>query len=342
MTQQSALAGPGSVFARRWLLAATAPAVLLPVLAPRGASGQGAAHADWPTRPVRLVMPGGPGGNPDIVSRIFAQRVYEVLGQPFVVENRPGAAGIVGADIAMQAPPDGSTLLFGFNQLVSLNPLLYRRLPYDVARMTPIARLTRTSFVMLVPRDSPAKTFDEFIAMVKSSPGKIVHGTSGPGAISYLFGELLRRDLGADMLSVTYRNTAVAELMSGEVQLLVEPSALAVRLTQGPDPKVRALAQLGPGPDPALPGVPVLRDTYPRYVVTGWHGLWGPPGLPKAIVDKLSATLVGLKDDPWLRSKLDPLATYLHIVGPDGLTSSTAEDRAMWEGIIRERNIVLD
>jgi|GEM_PF-852514 len=342
MTQSSASAGPSSVLPRRRLLAATAPAVLLPALVPRGASSQGAAHADWPTRPVRLVMPGGPGGNPDIVSRIFAQRLSEVLGQPFVVENRPGAAGIIGADIAMQAPPDGSTLLFGFNQLVSLNPLLYRRLPYDVARMTPIARLTRTSFVMLVPRDFPAKSFDEFIALAKAQPGKLVHGNSGPGAISYLFGELLRRDFGAELLSVTYRNTAVAELIAGQVQLLIEPSALAVRLTQGPDAKVRALVQLGPVADPALPGVPVLRDTHPRYVVTGWHGIWGPPGLPKPIPDRLSATLVELKDDRWLRSKLDPLATYLHIMGPDGLISSTAEDRAMWEGIIRDRNIVLD
>ncbi len=328
--------------ARRRLLRAMGPALLLPVLAPGGAAAQGTADAPWPARPVRLVMPGGPGGNPDIISRIFAQRLSEVLGQPFVVENRPGAAGIIGADIAMQAPPDGGTLLFGFNQLVSLNPLLYRRLPYDVARMTPIARLTRTSFVMLVPRDFPAKTFDEFIALVKAQPGRIVHGNSGPGAISFLFGELLRRDLGAELLSVTYRNTAVAELMSGQVQLLVEPSALAVRLTQGADPKVRALAQLGPVADPALPGVPVLRETHPRYVVTGWHGLWGPPGLPRPIVEKLSATLIELKDDPWLRSKLDPLATYLTIMGPEGLARSTAEDRAMWEGIIRERNIVLD
>jgi tripartite-type tricarboxylate transporter receptor subunit TctC len=342
MMVENAPRSEGRLITRRRLIGAVAPALLLSLPPLRAAAAQGAGEAAWPTRPVRLVMPGGPGGNPDIVSRIFAQRLSDALGQPFVVENRPGAAGIIGAEIAMQAPPDGSTLLFGFNQLVSLNPLLYRRLPYDVARMTPIARLTRTSFVMLVPRDFPAKSFDEFVALAKAQPGKIVHGNSGPGAISYLFGELLRRDLGADLLSVTYRNTAVAELIAGQVQLLVEPSALAVRLTQGPDPRVRALVQLGPVADPALPGVPLLRDTHPGYVVTGWHGIWGPPGLPKAIVDKLSATLIALKDDAWLRGKLDPLASYLHIMGPDGLTSSTVEDRAMWEGIIRERNIVLD
>lgn len=342
MSETRATPAAGRGFARRGLIAAAAPALLLPQAMWRRAAAQGAADAAWPTRPVRLVMPGGPGGNPDIVSRIFAQRLSEVLGQPFVVENRPGAAGIIGAEIAMQAPPDGSTLLFGFNQLVSLNPLLYRRLPYDVARMTPIARLTRTSFVMLVPRDFPAQTFDAFIALVKAQPGRIVHGNSGPGAISYLFGELLRRDLGAELLSVTYRNTAVAELIAGQVQLLVEPSALAVRLTQGADAKVRALAQLGPVADPALPGVPVLRETGPDYVVTGWHGIWGPPGLPQPIAAKLSATLLELKDDAWLRSKLDPLATYLTVQGPEGLQRSTAEDRAMWEGIIRERNIVLD
>jgi tripartite-type tricarboxylate transporter receptor subunit TctC len=325
---------PGA--SRRALLAG------LPLVALAPAAGAQPADAAWPTRPVRLVMPGGPGSNPDIVSRIFAQRLTEVLGQPFIVENRPGAAGIIGADAAMSAPPDGGTLLFGFNQLVTLNPLLYRRLPYDVARMTPIARLTRTSFVMLVPRDFPARTLEEFLAMARAKPGTLVHGNSGPGSISFLTGELLRRDLGADLLSVTYRTTAVAELIAGQVQLLIEPSALAVRLTQGPEAKVRALAQLGPEADPALPGVPVMAERYPGFVATGWHGLWGPPGLPAPIVAKLSATLLALKDDAWLRERLDPLATYLTVMGPEGMLRSIAEDRALWEGIIRERGIVLD
>ncbi len=310
-------------------------AMMLPALA------QAQAPA-WPSHPVRLVLPSAAGGNPDIVARIWAQRLTETLGQNFVVENRPGAAGIVGADAAMQAAPDGYTLMFGFNQLATLNRLLYRRLPYNPATMTPIARLTRTAFVMMIPKAMGITDPEEFFALAKRRPGMLVHGTSGPGSISHLFNEMLRRDLGVDLLHVPYRSIPIAELTANQVQLLVEPAALAVSLTQGAGAMVQALAQLGPAPDPALPGVPRLGEKHPGFVITGWHAIWGPPGLPAPLAARISAAFVNLAHDAWLAQKLNPLATYPNVLGPDGLRDSTRQDLALWEGIVRERGIALD
>jgi tripartite-type tricarboxylate transporter receptor subunit TctC len=317
----------------------TRRAVFALAVAPAGVGAQSPA---WPGRPVRLILPSAPGGNPDIVARLFAQRLADRTKQSFLVENKAGAAGIVGADAAMSAPPDGNTLMFGFNQLATLNALLYRKLPYDPAAMTPLARLTRTSFVMLVPKDLPAATAEEFFALARRQPGVMVHGTSGPGSISHLTNELLRRDLGVDLLHVPYRTTAVAELISGQVSLLVEPAALAVSLTRGPDAKVRALAQLGPEPDPALPGVPVLSQSYPGFVITGWHAIWGPPGLPAPLAEQITSVLLGLSNDAWLAERLAALATYLNVTDADGLRRSIAEDMTQWAGIIRDKGIILD
>lgn len=308
------------------------------------AAGTSGVHAGepWPQRTVRLILPGAPGGNPDIVARLWAQRLAEALGRNFVVDNRPGAAGIVGADAALNAPPDGQTLLFGFNQLMSLNPLLYRRLPYDPARATPIGRLTRTAFVMLVARDLPVEGPEELLAWARREPGKLAIGTSGAGSIAHLTSEMLKRDLGAEFLHVPYRATSLAELVGGQVQMMIEPAALAVSATRGPAAQVRALAQLGPVPDPALPGVPVFAARHPAFVITGWHGIWGPPGLDPGIVARLSEVLSGLAQDAWLRDKLEPLATYLNVTDPGILVADVAADRAKWDGIVRERGIYLD
>lgn len=298
--------------------------------------------AAWPVRPVRFIMPGGPGSNPDILARLWAQRLGERLGQAVSVENRTGASGIIGTEAAMASAPDGYTMLFGYNQLVTLNRLLFRRLPYDPDRMTRVSLVSDAPFVMLVPKDLPATTVAEFVALAKRRPGALALGTSGPGTFAHLSGEILMREAGIQLLHVPHRTTPRNELMAGQVQLSFEPTALAVTLTRGPEARVRALAVLGTEPEPQLPGVPLMSETFPGFVVRIFHGIWGPPGMPVEAVAGLGAAVAEIVADPWLRERMAPLATRLIGGGPAALDAAMERDLALWSGIVRERDIRLD
>ncbi|MCO6418745.1 tripartite tricarboxylate transporter substrate binding protein [Siccirubricoccus sp. KC 17139] len=312
------------------------------LLAPMLASPALVRAAAWPTRPVRLIMPGGPGGNPDIVARLWAQRLSERLGQPVMVENRPGAAGIIGTEAAMNAAPDGHTMLFGYNQLVTLNPLLYRRLPYDVSRMTRVSLVSEAPFVMLAPMSLPARNVGEFVALAKAAPGRLAFGTAGPGTFAHLSGEILMREAGIELLHVPHRQTPRNELIAGQVQACFEPSALAITLAGGPEPKVRALAVMGQETLPELPGVPLMAESYPGFVVQIFHGLWGPPGMAPEAVAGMSAAVAELARDPWLLERMAPLATKVIGAGPAALEAAMVRDLALWAPVIRDRDIRLD
>ena len=320
---------------RRTLIAGALPLAAIATL-PR------AGRATWPARPVRWIMPGGPGGNPDILSRLWAQKLGEHLGQGVVVENRPGASGIIGTEAAMNSPPDGSTFLFGYNQLVTLNRLLFRRLPYDPDRMTRVCLVSDTPFVMLVPASLPVRTVPEFVAWAKARPGQVAHGTAGLGTFSHLSGELLKQAAGIDLLHVPHRVTPRNELMSGTVQLAFEPNALAITMTGGPEAKVRALAVLADEPEPQLPGVPLMKEFYPGFVVIAFHGIWAPPGMPREAVDGMAAAMAAVAKDPWLQSRMAPLATRIIAEGPAALDRAMAADLALWTPVVRERGITLD
>ena len=298
--------------------------------------------AGWPDRPVRFLMPGGPGSNPDILSRILAQRLTEVLGVSVVVENRPGASGIIGTETVFNAQPDGYTMLFGYNQLVTLNRLLFKRLPYDPARFSRVSLVSDTPFVMLVPRDLPARDVPEFVALAKSRPGGIAWGTTGPGTFAHLCGELLMRDAGVEMLHVPFRVTPRNELISGQIQLAFEPTALAVTLTRGPDARVRALAVLGNNPEPELPGVPLMKSYFPGFVAYAFHGIWGPPNMAPEAVASMAKAMTDLAGDPWVTSRFQPLATRFIAQGPAALDLAMRDDLVLWEKVVRERNIQLD
>jgi len=317
---------------RRALLAAAASLL---------SAGRARATA-WPARPVRFIMPGGPGGNPDILARLWAQRLTERIGQPVSVENRTGASGIIGTEAVMNAAPDGYTLLFGYNQLVTLNTLLFRKLPYDAAKLTRVSLVSDAPFVMLVPAELPVRSVAEFVALAKRRPGELALGTSGPGTFAHLSGEILMREAGIELLHVPHRSTPRNELIAGQVQLCFEPTALAITLTQGSGAKVRALAVMGTEPEPMLPGVPLMTDSYAGFVVRIFHGIWGPPGMVPDAVAGMSEAIAELVRDPWLQSRMAPLATRLIGTGPAALEAAMARDMALWSGVVRDRGISLD
>jgi len=316
-----------------------AGAVALPALAAPSLQAQPAA---WPSRPVRWIMPGAAGGNPDILARLWAQKLSERLSQPVLIENRPGASGIIGTEGAMNSAPDGHTMLFGYNQLTTLNRLLFRRLPYDPDRMTRVALMSDTPYVMLLHRSIPATTIPELVAWAKANPGRLAHGTAGPGTFSHLTGELLQRAAGIETLHVPHRATPRNELVSGQVQLCVEPMALALTLTQGPDPAVRALALTGDRPEPTMPGVPLMKDFFPGFVVTAFHGVWGPPGMPQAVAEAMAAAIAAVAGDAWLRERMEKLGTRIIGTGPATLDAAMARDLALWAPVVQEKGITLD
>jgi tripartite-type tricarboxylate transporter receptor subunit TctC len=318
---------------RRSLLAAATAAWSAP------APGRAAA---WPDRPVRFIMPGAAGGNPDILARIWAQHLAGPLGQPVIVENRPGAAGLIGTEAVMNAAPDGYTFMFGFNQLVTLNPLLYRRLQFDPARLTPVALLSTTSYVMLVPKSLPATSLEAFIALARQRPGRLVLGSSGPGSVAYLSGELLMREAGISLMQVPFRTPASAELLTGTVQLTIEPIGLATRMSQPADSLVRAIAHFGPVPEPTLPGVPMVQESYPGLAHLGFHALWGPPGLPEPIAARMGAVMIAQAGNPALAERMQGLGTRLVGQDANALRAAIREDWDRWAQIIRERDIRLD
>ena len=301
------------------------------------------AQAAWPARPVRLIMPGAPGGNPDILARLWSVKLSERLGQAVPVENRPGASGIIGTEGAMNSAPDGYTMLFGYNQLVTLNRLLFRRLPYDPERMTRVALMSDTPYVMLLHTSIPATTIPELIAWAKANPGRLAHGTAGPGTFSHLAGELLQRAAGIETLHVPHRATPRNELISGQVQLAVEPMALALTLTQMPNATVRALALTGDRPEALMPGLPLMKDFYPGFVVTAFHGVWGPPGMSKEIVDAMAAAIAAVAQDPWLKERMETqLGTRVIGTGPETLAEAMRRDMALWAPVVQEKGITLD
>jgi tripartite-type tricarboxylate transporter receptor subunit TctC len=317
---------------RRCLLAAALTALAAPALAQRA----------WPTRPVRFIVPGAPGTGPDVLARMWAQRLPERLGQPVVVENRAGASGIIGTEAAAQAAPDGHGFLFGYNQLVTLNPLLYRRLPYDAGRLVPVALLSRTAYALIVPRELPAATLPDLLALARSRPGELVLGSPGLGSAAQLMGILLKERTGAEFLHVPFRSSPLNEIAAGQVQLAIEAVAVGVALSGGTAARARIIATTGPDREPSLPDVPAVKEVIPGFEVAGWYALWAPPGTPPGPVEGMAAAVAETVNDPWLRERFASLSAHLIGTGPQTLIAATARDMEFWGGVVRQSGIVLD
>jgi tripartite-type tricarboxylate transporter receptor subunit TctC len=262
--------------------------LLTPVL---GAATQA---EDYPTRPIRLVVPFGPGGPADVAARLIGNVLQESLGQPFVIENRTGAGGVIGTQEAAKSPPDGYTLLMMSNTQTaneSLVPPSQRK--YELMRdLAPIAPVNYSDLVIVVHPDVPAKTLAEFIALAKSQPGKLNYASSGQGTPYHMAGELFKTMAGVDIVHVPYRNSGEARsgVIGGQVQMMIDAvPAMAPNINEK---QVRALATTGSARSSVLPDVPtVIEAGVPGYEATIWLGLMAPAGTPKPIIDKLGAAV---------------------------------------------------
>jgi tripartite-type tricarboxylate transporter receptor subunit TctC len=262
-----------------------------------------AAQDKYPSRPVRFVVPFAPGGPSDILSRFVGQKLGEAIGETVVIDNRGSVGGIVGAEIAARTAPDGYTLLLSANSLMTINPHVYKKLPYDPVRdFEPITQLTEGGNVVVIHPSVQAKTMEEFIALAKAQPKKINYATTGTGN---LLGIAQFRDVtGIDMVPIAYKGTgqAVVSLISGEVQFFFMNPLVAIPHTKSG--KLRALAVTSLTRNPALPSVPTVSESgVPGFKNITWHSVWVPTGTPKPISSRLSSEMIRIVNMPDVQAR---------------------------------------
>jgi tripartite-type tricarboxylate transporter receptor subunit TctC len=321
---------------RRFLkLAAAVPAlpVLLPALAHRAWS------LSYPARPVRLVLGFPAGGSTDLVARLICGWLSERLGQPFVVENKPGAGTNLAVQTVVNAAPDGYTLLFA-TSTSTVNISFYRSLPFNFLRdIAPVAGLVDLPFVMEVSPAFPASTVAEFIAQAKADPGKIAMASFGAGTISHLALELFNVMAGVKLLHVPYRGGApmVTDLIGGRVQAGIDALPNSLPHLQGGT--LRALAVLGRSRSDALPGVPTVGETVPGYEVIGWTGVGVPTGTPAEIVATLNREIKAALSDPRIKAQLADVGGRPIIVTPDEFGRLWRADADKWAEVVKVTGI---
>jgi tripartite-type tricarboxylate transporter receptor subunit TctC len=318
---------------RRQFLDLAASAAALPAV-PRLAWAQA-----YPIRPVRIIVTFAAGATTDVHARLHGQWLSERLGQPFIVENRPGAASTIGAAEAIRSRPDGYTLfLLPISLAVTAN--FYSKLPYNIVHDTsPIALLYQANYVMVVNPSFPVKSVPEFIAYAKANPGKVNMGSQGVGSIGHLAGELFKSMTGIDMVHVPYRSVALAlaDVVSGQVQVQFATSTDSIPQIRGG--QVRALAVSSATRLPALPDVPTVAEYLPDYAFDSWLGIAGPKNVPAEIVEVLNREINASLARPEIKAKYDDLGLRIHAGSPADFGKLIADETEKWAKVIRAANI---
>jgi tripartite-type tricarboxylate transporter receptor subunit TctC len=293
----------------------------------------------YPSRPVRIIASAAAGTAMDVHGRLHGQWLSERLGQPFIVENRPGAASTIGAAEAIRSRPDGYTLfLLPISLAVTAN--FYSKLPYSIVHDTsPIALLYQANYVMVVNPSFPVKSVPEFIAYVKANPGKVNMGSQGVGSIGHLAGELFKSMTGIDMVHVPYRSVALAlaDVVSGQVQVQFATSTDSIPQIRGG--QVRPLAVSSATRLPALPDVPTVSEYLPDYAFDSWLGIAGPKNIPAEIVEVLNREINASLARPEIKAKYDDLGLRIHAASPADFGKLVTDDTEKWGKVIRAANI---
>jgi tripartite-type tricarboxylate transporter receptor subunit TctC len=308
-----------------------AAATLFAVLAGAGM----ASAADYPTHAVKLVVSYPPGGTTDVLARIIAQWLTDKMGQPFIVENKPGAGNNIGTDYALKQPPDGYTM-FLVNPANGINQTLYKSLPFNIVTdMAPVAGLIRSPNIMEVTNSFPAKTVAEFIAYCKANPGKINMASSGSGTSVHMSGELFMYMTGCKMTHVPYKGAgpALSDLMGGTVHVLFDNLPSSIGHVKGG--RIRAIAVTTTTREPSLPGIPTVAETVPGYEATAWFGLGMPKGTPKEIVDKVNAEVNRALTDPKFKERLAELGGSPLTGSPEDFGRVIQSEVEKWAKVVK-------
>jgi tripartite-type tricarboxylate transporter receptor subunit TctC len=302
------------------------------------------AQTPWPNRPLRMIVPFPSGGTADVLGRLMAQRLSDVIGQSIVVDNRPGAAGNLGSELAAKSPADGYNLFYAtIGTHGGINQALYPKLPYDpVKDFAPIALAHTLANVLIVNSDLPVKSVAELIAWLKANPGKANFASSGNGGISHLGAELFKAMTGTQMTHVPYKGGAAAltDLIAGRVQLMFETAPNA--LTHYRAGKVRALAVSSAKRASSAPELPTIAETVPGYEVTTWTALYAPAGTPREVVQRLAAEMAKLAKAKDYQERLAQIGSDAPESSPEHLAAFTLSETAKWGKVVRDTGAKID
>jgi tripartite-type tricarboxylate transporter receptor subunit TctC len=297
----------------------------------------------YPVKPVRIVVGFPPGGSDDTHARLLAQKMTEAFGRQMVVDNRPGAGGIIGQDSVAKAAPDGYTLLFAGPAIV-IAPNLYPKMPYDLMRdLTPVSRVATFMAVLVVHPSVPAKSVKELIALARSRPGKLNFASSGAGAVPHLNGELFKQMAKVDITHIPYKGGAPAlvDLIGGQVDMYF--SLMGSAMSYIAAGKVRPLAVTSAARSKALPDVPTMAEAgLPLYDLTGWYAIMAPSATPRDIISQLNAAVVNAVGSPDLQERLFKLGSEPAISTPEQMLLRLREDMTKFSQIIRTAGVKLD
>lgn len=302
-----------------------------------------ASAQEWPNKPIRLLLGFPPGGGADLLARILADKLSAGLGQPVVVENRPGQGGALATEMGARAAPDGYTLLMANIGTLTVNPALYPNHRVDPTRdVVPISRLVTYSLVIFVAGDLPPKTLPELVALAKARPGTLNYGSAGNGGITHIAGELFKRTAGVDIVHVPYKGSgpAMIDVAGGVLQMQIDILGVAEPYLKSG--KVRALASTSEQRSPLAPSLPTAQELGVPFVLNGWQAIVAPAGTPRPIIDRLNSEVRKALGDPEVVRKLNTQGNVPAPSTPEELAALIAADGQRMGRVIRDAGIKLD
>jgi len=289
----------------------------------------------YPNKPIRLVVTFSTGGAPDILARLFSEKAQ--LGQPIVIDNKPGAGGNIGSDIVAKSPGDGHTIVMGTVGTHSINGSLYEKMPYDMVKnFTPISLIASAPNLLVVNNDLPVKTVNELIAYLKANPNKISYGSPGIGTSVHMSTELFKSMTGTSMTHVPYkgRQFFIPDLLGGSIQLVFDTMPSALPLAK--EGKIRAIAQTTAKRSPAAPDVPTVAESLPGFEATTWFAMFAPANTPKPVIDRLNAEVLRVFKLPEVAERLKTLGLDPILSSPEELSKYQAAEIVKWAKVVKD------
>ncbi len=297
----------------------------------------------YPVKPIRVIVPQAPGGANDTVARIVLNAMSENMGQQFVVENRTGAGGNIGTEAAAKAPHDGYTLFLTVGSSHTINPALYRKVPFDpIKDFTPIARVATAPYVLVVNPSVPAKTVKELIAFIKSKKDPMTYASAGNGTLNHLLAEMFKLAAGVDLVHIPYKAAAasVTDVVSGQVPLTFASLPAATPFIKSE--RLRLLGVAAPKRTPLMPDVPAIAETIPGFGAVSWYGLMAPAGTPKELIARLNAEVVKALNSKDVKDRMALQGAEVSPSTPEELAALIKDELPMWAAIVKASNAQVD